>query len=353
VLCNLQSTIPRCCGRATLGVTFPASPAVGGSPEGGQTIRPKLDIPALLCLMGATVCWGSVPVMLGYLADPHLIPDGYTANAVRYPLSALVYLPWLVRAIRGGGLGRFWLTALIPTAVNVAGQTLWGLSPYYLPPGQFAFLFRLSALFGILGAFWVFPDERRLARNVMFWVGACLAVLGFGALAALILTGGHHIRPAGIVIIFVCSLCYGAYGVSVRYVMGKLDPLVVFAVICAYTSIPLLAMAPLGDPTSLLRLGAMPMTILVISGLLGVAVAHGLYYVAVQRLGVAVTSLTLTATPVVSVIGSCLWLGERFTVWQWMSGAVLVAGTAVALWSHQHLPVAPTDEGIAETAGQP
>jgi len=124
-----------------------------GMPQGVSAITHKLDISALLCLAGATLCWGSVPVMLNYLADPHIVPDGYTANAVRYPISALAYLPWLVVAIRRGGLGRFWLTALIPSAINVAGQTLWGLSPYYLPAGQLAFLFRLSALFVFLGPF--------------------------------------------------------------------------------------------------------------------------------------------------------------------------------------------------------
>lgn len=310
-------------------------------------------MPALLCLAGATLCWGSVPVMLGYLAEPGLVPDGYTANAVRYPISALAYLPWLLKGLRDRNLGRFWLTALIPSGINIAGQTLWGLAPYYLPPGQFAFLFRLSALFGILGAFWLFRDERRLARNPLFWVGAVLAFAGFSGMVVLILGSGHQIRFAGIVIIFLCSLCYGAYGVSVRYVMGNLDPLVVFAVICAYTSIPLLAMAPLGDPASLFQLKPVPMVILIVSGLLGVAVAHGLYYIAVQRLGVAVTSLTLTATPFVSIVGSAIWLGERFTPGLWLAGAVLVAGTSVAVWSQQHLPVAPKDEALGETAGQP
>jgi drug/metabolite transporter (DMT)-like permease len=291
--------------------------------------------------------------MLGYLADPNIVPDGYTANAVRYPISALAYLPWLVAALRKGGLGRFWLSALIPSAINVAGQTLWGLSPYYLPPGQFAFLFRLSALFGVLGAFWIFRDERLLARSPLFWVGAVLAMIGFVSMSALILTGSTAIQPAGIVIIFLCSLCYGAYGVSVRYVMGKLDPLVVFSVICAYTSIPLLAMAPLGSPASLLELKAVPMIVLLVSGLVGVAVAHGLYYIAVQRLGVVVTSMTLTATPFVSIIGSSIWLGERFTPGLWVAGSVLVIGTGCALWSQQHLPAAPQDEAMAETAGQP
>jgi len=322
-------------------------------PQGVVNITHRLDIPALACLAGATLCWGSVPVMLGYLADPNIVPDGYTANAVRYPISALAYLPWLVAALRKGGLGRFWLSALIPSAINVAGQTLWGLSPYYLPPGQFAFLFRLSALFGVLGAFWIFRDERLLARSPLFWVGAVLAMIGFVSMSALILTGSTAIQPAGIVIIFLCSLCYGAYGVSVRYVMGKLDPLVVFSVICAYTSIPLLAMAPLGSPASLLELKAVPMIVLLVSGLVGVAVAHGLYYIAVQRLGVVVTSMTLTATPFVSIIGSSIWLGERFTPGLWVAGSVLVIGTGCALWSQQHLPAAPQDEAMAETAGQP
>ena len=99
------------------------------------TITRGTDIRATVCLIGATFCWGAVPVMLKYLARPEYIPDGFTTNAIRYPIAALFYLPWLVIGIRQGQLRSLWLTAMIPTVVNLIGQTLWAWAPYHLDAG--------------------------------------------------------------------------------------------------------------------------------------------------------------------------------------------------------------------------
>ena len=296
----------------------------------------------MLCLLGAAICWGSVPVMLKYLAD--CIPDGYTTNLLRYPLAAVVYLPWLIVGFRRGQLRGLWPVVLIPTAINLVGQTLWATAPYYVTPGMQAFLLRLATLWGILGAFWLFPDERQLAHSVRFWVGGALALAGFTVMSAIGLKGEGDISTTGIVIMFFCIVAYGLYGVTVRHAMGKRHPLVVFSVISVLTSIGLIAMAPLGEPSSLLDLPPLPWAILVLSALMGVAIAHGLYYIAVQRIGVAITSFTLAATPFVSIIGSSLVFGERFSAGQWVGGMVLLAGSTLALWSQQKLPVSRPDK---------
>ena len=116
----------------------------------------RVDLFAVLCLAGATLSWGATPVMLRALTTS--VPDGFTANAVRYPLASLLYLPWLIHGVRQGVGRRFWLIALIPAAINFFGQTLWGIAPYYLSAGMISFLLRFSAIFGILGAFIFFPD---------------------------------------------------------------------------------------------------------------------------------------------------------------------------------------------------
>ncbi len=276
--------------------------------------------------------------MLKYLAAPGLVPDGFTTNLVRYPVAALIYVPWLVIGIRKGGLGRFWLVALIPTSINLAGQTLWACAPYHITPGLQAFLLRLATLWAILGAFCLFPDERLLARSPRFWIGSALALIGFSVMSVLGVQVSTGTRITGIVIMFFCGICYGLYGVTVRYVMGSLHPLVVFSVISVYTSVGLIALAPLGEPSSVLRLEPLPLCILVLSALLGVAIAHGLYYIAVQRIGVAITSLTLAATPFVSIVGSHIVFGEQFSRGQWTGGVVLLVGSSLALWSQQQLP---------------
>jgi len=295
------------------------------------------DIRATVCLIGATFCWGAVPVMLKYLARPEYVPDGFTANAVRYPIAALLYLPWLVFGIRRGQLRGLWLTAAIPTALNLACQTLWAWAPYHLDAGLLAFLLRLCVVWSLLGAFIVFRDERPLARSPRFWIGAGLALMGFVVMSWHGITRGPGASMTGILIIFFCGICLGLYGVSVRYVMHKLHPLVVFSLVSGYTSIGLIAMAPLGEPASVLRLPSLPLTVLIASSFIGIAAAHGLYYIAVQRIGVAICSLMLMATPLVSSLGAYLLLGENFTLTQWAGGAVLLVGSTLAIKAQSHL----------------
>ena len=305
--------------------------------EGTTIIKTKIDIPATLALIGATLCWGGVPVMIKYLARGDLVPDGFTANMVRYPIAALLYLPWLIAGIRKGQLRGLWLAALLPAVVNLGAQTLWAAAPYHLDAGLMAFLLRLCVVWSIIGAFIVFKDERRLARSGFFWAGAALALSGFVIMSWHSITGSGSASGKGIAIIFFCGVCLGLYGVCVRYVMHRLPPLVVFSVVSLYTSLGLVAMAPLGEPSSVLRLPPLACTVLIVSAVVGIAIAHGLFYFAVQRLGVAICYLMLMTTPFVSYLGAYLWLGEVFTTIQWIGGGVLLIGSALAVNAQTHL----------------
>src|SRR5688500_8484752 len=188
---------------------------------------PKRDVVAILCLIGAIICRGFPPIMLRHLT--HYVPDGFTTNLIRYPVATIAYLPLVIVYARRRSLGNFWMMALIPASVNIVGQTLFAVAPYHLEAGMMAFLFRLSTVFSILGAFWLFPDERRLARNWRFWVGAALATVGF--LMMSLLNHDASITRTGILIALACSFFWGMYDISVRYTMNKLPPLVVFGVI--------------------------------------------------------------------------------------------------------------------------
>jgi drug/metabolite transporter (DMT)-like permease len=279
--------------------------------------------------------------MLRHLARPGLVPDGFASNAVRYPVAALLYLPILIWGIRSGRSNGFWRLALIPTFINLFGQTLWASAPYHMTPGLQAFMLRFASFWGILGAFIVFRDERQLARDVFFWIGGLLSIVGFSVMSYAGWQGSADTTFTGLVIMFFCSICYGLYGVTVRYAMGGRHPLFVFSVISIYTSIGLLAIAPAGEPAKLIEMDAAPMGILVLSAVLGIAIAHGLYYIAVQRMGVAISSMFLMLTPFVALAGSYLVFEESFSTWQWIGGVVLLVGSALAIRSQQHLPAVP------------
>jgi drug/metabolite transporter (DMT)-like permease len=283
--------------------------------------------------------------MLRYLAS-HDYLDGYTTNLVRYPISTVLYIPLIVMAVRRGGLGRFWWTALLPAVVNVIGQTFFAISPYYLPAGIMSFLVRISVVWSILGAFVFFPEERRLGRLPRFWTGAALALAGFALMSWSAMTN-KEVTILGAALILLCSIFWGLYDVTVRYTMRDLHPLVVFGVIGNYTSIGLILLAPMGEPSSLRQLPAWPMALLITSAFIGIAAAHGMYYVAIQRLGVAVSALTLLATPFISVLGEAIFLDQRFSGWQWAGGLVLIVGATLALWSRQQASRPPEKvEGV-------
>lgn len=288
--------------------------------------------------------------MLKFLAQPEYIPDGLTANAIRYPIAALFWLPWLIWGLSNGQVRALWLVAFAPAAINMVGQTFWAISPYYLDASLAAFLFQLCSVWSIIVAFVVFADERPLARNRRFWMGAAMAILGFVLLSLPSLLTGTGGTPFGVLTIFLCGVFMAFYGVAVRYVLRDKHPLVLFSLVAIYTSIGSLCMAPLGEPAALLRLSPGILVLVIVSALVGIAFAHGLFYIAVQRLGVAVSYLVLMTTPLISLTASAATLGERLTPMQWLGSAALLAGSALAVHAHNRMraeagaapPVSPT-----------
>jgi drug/metabolite transporter (DMT)-like permease len=304
-----------------------------------------MDIPATLCLTGVMLCWGTTPVLLRALRV--YVPDGFTANLIRYPLGTLPYLPLVILAARSGKLGWFWLAALLPTAPNLIGQTLWAWTPYFLDASMFSFLFRLGLVWGIVSAFLVFPDERPLLRNPHFWTGAAVAFTGFLIMVLDGVSFAGNVSVVGILLVLGCGVSYGLYGVCVRYIMRDLNPLVVFGTVGLYTSAGCILLAPLGEPASIQNLGRWPWLLLAVSALSGISAAHGMYYMAVQRIGVAVSVLTLNVTPFVTAVTALYFLDEHLSPQQWIGGCVLTAGALLALRSQTEvkskLPPADTE----------
>jgi drug/metabolite transporter (DMT)-like permease len=275
--------------------------------------------------------------MLKFLAEDR-VDDGFTTNLVRYPLASLLYIPFLIAGIRRGVDRRFWRLALIPAAINILGQTLWAWSPYYLEAGMLSFLVRICVLWSIVGAFWLFRDERPLARSPLFWIGAALSIGGFVAMSLSGSIGGDSKNTlVGIVIILFTGMFWGLYGVAVRYVIRDYHPLFVFSVIGGYTSIAIILMAPLGRPSDLLTLKPGDLAILILSSIMGIAMAHGLYYAAIQRIGLTIPSITMMSAPFISLVGSAWILGERFNPGQCAGGIVLIAGIITAMRAQMRL----------------
>ena len=281
------------------------------------------------------LCWGTVPVLLRHLTGSI---DAWTANGIRYPLSAMLYWPVLWHAYRRGHLNpNVAARCLIPALLALSGQIFWALAPYHLAANAIGFFIRFALVWSVLGAVILFRDERLLLRRPRFYVGMGLCVVGFIAMSMSASFSDADVSSTGIVIMLFCSLFFGLYAVSVRSFLRGINSLIGFGVVSQYVSVgTVTAMFAWGSPTVVADLKAEAWAALVLSSLLGIAMGHFFLYVAIKRVGAAITSGVQSVTPFLTVGIAYVFLGESMTTTKWVAGITMVAGAAILL-SAQHV----------------
>ena len=298
-------------------------------------MRAKRDgrLVPVLFLVGAMLCFGTVPIYLRLLRD-HV--DKWTVNAFRYSVGALFWLPCVVvlsrrRKREQASAGRsVWRDALGVAAVNLAGQVGWGAAPYYVDAPTIGFAIRLSFLFAALFGFLCIRQERLLGRRPLFWVGATLCVVGVTAMFLPRLGSGSGDRErqlVGVAILVGTAACWGAYAVGVQRLLGGYPVRLAFGVISLYTTAGLVVLMILrGEPMALAGLSATLWACLVGSAFLGIAFGHVLYYRALHGLGSVVSSGMLMGQPFITLTAAAIVLGETLAPAELGGGLGVVLG---------------------------
>ena len=234
-------------------------------------------------LLANIFCWAAVPVLLRYLTGTL---DAWTANGFRYPLAALLYWPILFVGWRTGNLNpQTFRRCIVPSFFAFGGQVLWALAPYYLPASAIGFFMRFSLVFALVGAMALFPDERRLLSLPAFYGGLILLAGGFIFMSLSKVQLDAEVTTAGIGIILLCGVFFGFYGVSVRFFLRGVHPLIGFGIVSHYVSVgTLVAMFAFGNYSQLLDVSTTDWGIIVASSVLGIALGHYFLYSAVSRL---------------------------------------------------------------------
>ena len=291
------------------------------------------DLIGSLALAASIVCWSLMPVMLKSF-KPYI--SGWESNAIRYPFAALVWSGPLFYLWKKGQVKKeVWTWALFPTLINVIAQGLWAWLPYFLDASIIGFMVRISVLFSISGGLLVFADERPMMKSPLFWLGAALCIVGFVIMNGV---GGElasGVTPTGVFLVLTCGMFYGLYGVSVRYSMRGIRPWVAFPVISIYTSIFLVALMWIFEPDSGVLLFAAeqtgPFLMVLLSAVIGIAMAHTFFYLSLERLGSAISGGTQLVGAFFVALWAYLWFGEKMTWVQWRGGIVLLLGGTLLL----------------------
>ncbi len=321
----------------------------------------------IVTIVSTLLGWTSIPLFLKFFS--HDI-DYYNANGWRYGFSALMWAPALLWAYRKGKVpAGIWKAALIPSIFNAIGQHCFGVAPYLIDPGLMAFSLRSQVVFVTVGAAIMFAAERRVIRTPGYIIGL-LMVLGGTGLTLYFKPGGFGSATlAGAGISILAGASYAIYALSVRKLMHGMNPLLAFAAVSQYTALALVTlMIIMGKDHGLQALELLKVPegaqgwlqtpgirfgLLLLSAIIGIGMGHTFYFLAIQRLGLAVANSVVQLQPITVSFCSMIIFGEQLTRVQWGFGLVAVAGAGVILHAQWSADRRRRAEQAADIGGAP
>ncbi len=310
------------------------------------------------------VGWSSVPLFLYHFRDQI---DFWTSNGWRYGFSALLWLPVLLAVLVRGRLPRgLWVASIVPSAVNAAGQVCFTWAHYCINPGMVTFGLRTQLVFVAIGAWLLFPSERAVIRTRGYLLGMAALLVG----TTLVLLSGIDGGPAegenrllGVPLAILSGLLFAGYGLSVRRFMSGFHPVIAFAAICQYTGGAMVALMFLfGDACAdgaflglrgmtALEMSTEQFLYLLLSAVIGIALGHVFYYIAIANLGVAVAAGVLQLQPFLVALAQIPLFGAVLAPTQWAGGCLAVLGALAMLEMQRRVSARRSAAGASAQAG--
>jgi len=288
---------------------------------------------AYAAIFATVIIWSTPSLFQFYL---NRFYDPWAQNFYRYAVACLAVMPFVVYRFRHRGppLDRgLFVACLIAALPNVVHQIAQTVALFHMGPGVYAIFIRSSVIITTLLALIFFPEERWIIRQWQFQVGTLLGLIG--AVGVLWFQPGQQggtIAFRGVAIAFTASFCWALYSILVKRPSAKLGPTRSFGVISFITSALLLPLTlAFGKIATPLHAGTDVNLILIVSAVTCISLAHVLYYVAIRKVGVALSQTLQLLCPVGALGLSAIVFGERLTHAQLWSAAVLLFGAFLAM----------------------
>lgn len=259
----------------------------------------------VLTIAMTLVGWSSIPLFLRYFSS-HI--DPWTSNGWRYGASALFWAPVLiVAAICGRWPAGLWRSALVPSAINICGQTCFVWAHYQIEPGLLTFGLRSQILFAAIGAYLLFQQERAVIRSFGYLTGALMVLVGTSGSVLWSPQSIDWTRLSGVGLAVASGGLFACYALSVRKFLPHVNSVMAFAAISQITAAAMVVLMFLWGE----RFGADAWELtreqfvwLLLSALIGIALGHVFYYMSIARLGVAVSAGVLQLQPFLVAVAS-------------------------------------------------
>ena len=299
-------------------------------------VRPSANLSKGYAAIFATVAIWSLPSLFMYYLNRFY--DPWAQNFFRYSVACVAIAPLVLwRAHRFGQSidMRAVRLCFLPCVPNVVHQVTQVMALFYIGPGVYTIFTRASVIFTALLALAFFPEERFVIRQWKFHIGTCLGLLGaFGVIwfQPNAISHDQHVALPGLLIAFTATFCWALYGVLIKRPSAQLGSIRSFGIVSFITSgllLPLtLVFGKIGTP---IHAGAQANLILILSAVICITLAHVLYYVAIQQIGVALAQTLQLICPAMAMALAAWIFHERLTHAQLWSAAVLLLGAFLAM----------------------
>lgn len=295
--------------------------------------RPARFSKGYAAALGTVLIWSTPSLFMFYLNDFY---DPYAQNFYRYSLACLAVLPFAFyfrERDRTRLDRRLFFACLYPALPNVVHQITQVISLHFMGPAVFAIFMRATVIITAIFALIFFPEERWIVRQRNFQLGTLLGLAG--AIGVIwFQPGGDVARISwqGLSIAFCAATSWALYGVLVKRPSAELGTVRSFGIISFITSVLLLPLTlAFGKIATPLHAGLQANSILIISAVTCISLAHVLYYISIRELGVALSQTLQLLCPLIALALSGWFFGERLSAPQIASALVLLFGAFLAM----------------------
>jgi len=287
-----------------------------------------------LPVIAAICCWVAAVIFVKYFS---MLMDVHTQNFFRY-LGASLFLSSVVSLVYPGCFRRFrqrFRVYLMLGAMMTSFQLCWVHALYRVDPAFVSLLSKVSTPLITMAAFVFYREERAVIRSPRFLLGFAMGLVGVVGVVAGISNfevGLLHPQKTGIVLIIAGALIWSVYVNVVKHVVREENPLLAFTFTCiSATAILFPIMLIWGEASVLFEQSTVIITLVIISGVIGIAGANSSYYLSIKRIGMAKSANLVLAHPFLVALVSFFAFGERLTAVQWIFGIILLSGCALVI----------------------
>lgn len=239
--------------------------------------------------------------------------------------------------------------------LNVAMQYTWTFACYSTTATTAQLVTKVSVVFVIVFAYFLFREERAVIRHPLFILGTLVSFVG---VAAVLTDDPSSLMPRldrTALLLVATALFWAIFSVWSKHLVMTVHPVPLTAAISCYAVIVYALIAfRFGEPGAFLELTPRTALITVLAGVIPLSIAHPTFNFAQKHLGASFCGTVTLFTPVLTYLASFIFLPNESLLPSQLAGAlILIVGTlAVAIARHRTSSKEPLPESQADVQPQ-